>query len=122
MRLASSSAYYQRFMNQVVTDIFRVFSNLDDVIVMTPDLHEHKPILHVLMQRLRVLNSEKCALAVRSLMFLGHRVTGESVSSTETKVQFIHDIALPKTKRQLCRYLGMYHFYAKFVKYYCKCL
>ena len=49
--LASSSAYYQRLMNEVVADILHVFCYLDDIIVMTPDLHEHERILHVLMQR-----------------------------------------------------------------------
>ena len=75
---------------------------------MTPDLHELKRILLVLMQRLRkhglILNSEKCVLAVRSLMYIGHRVIGESVSSAEAKVQSIRNTASPKTNCKLCQY------------------
>jgi len=126
MGLASSSAYYQRLMNEVVADIPHVFCYLDDIIIMTPDLDEHERILRILMQRLRehglVLNREKCILAVRSLMFLGHRVTANGVSPAEAKVESIRNTELPRTKRQLRRYLGMYQFYAKFVKDYAKWL
>ena len=61
-------------------------------------------------------------MAVRSLMFLGHRVTGEGVSLAEAKIQSICNTALLKTKCQLRPYLRMYQFYAKFVKDLCKWL
>ena len=61
MGLASSSAYYHRLMNEVVTGLCNVFCYLDDIIVMTRDFEKHKRVLRTLLSRLRdhrlILNS-----------------------------------------------------------------
>ena len=53
MGLASSSAYYQRLINNVVTGLSNVFCYLDDIIVITRDFEEHKLVLRTLLSRLR---------------------------------------------------------------------
>ena len=120
MGLASSSAYYQHLMNEVVTELSNVFCYLDDTIVMTRDFEEHKRVLRTLLSRLRdhrlILNSHKCVIAVHSLLFLAYRVFSTGVAPSEAKVAAIQNVDLPRTKRQLRRYLGMYQFYSQFVK------
>ena len=107
-------------MNEVVTGMSNVFCYLDDIIVMTRDLKEHIRVLRTLLSRLRdhglILNSRKCVIAVHSLLFLGYRVSSTGVAPLEAKVAAIQNVDLPRTKRQLRRYLGMYQFYSQFVK------
>ena len=48
MGLASSSAYYRRLMNEVVTGLSNVFFYLDDIKLMTRDFEEHKRVMQTL--------------------------------------------------------------------------
>ena len=93
---------------------------LDDIIVMTRDIEEHKRVLRTLLNRLRdyglIFNSRKCVIDVHSLLFLGYRVASTGVAPSEAKVAAIQNVDLPRTKRQLRRYLESYHFYSQFVK------
>ena len=94
--LASSFAYYQRLINENVANILHVFCYLDNNIVMTQDF---KRILLTLMQRLRehglILNRDKCVLAERSLMFLGHCVTSDGAAPAEAQLRSIRRTELP---------------------------
>ena len=117
---ASSSSYYQRLINEVVTVLSNVFCYFDDIIVMTRDFKEHKPVLRTLLSRPRdhglILYSHKCVIAVYSLLFLGYHVSSTGVAPSEAKVAAIQNGDLHRTKRQLRRYLGMHQFYSQFVK------
>ena len=119
MGLASSSAYYQQLMNEMVSGLPRVFSYLDDLIVVGRTRDEHDRTLCALLRRLSehglVVNESKCVWAVQSLVFLGHRVSVDGVSPAEQKVATIRDFGKPTSKRGLRRYLGMYQFYSRFV-------
>ena len=120
MGLASSSAYYQRLMNEVATGLGNAFCYLDDIIVITRDFEEHKRVLRIFLNRLRdhglILNSHKCVIAAHSLLFPGYCVSSTGVAPSEAKVAAIQNVDLFRTKRQLRRYLGMYQFYSQFVK------
>ena len=119
MGLASSSCYYQRLMNEAVGNIPHVFCYLDDIIIMTKDLEEHRQTLRQVFARLKdhglVVKAPKCIVAVQSLSFLGYHVSSGGIAPLPTKVAAIRDFKLPRTKRQLKTYLGMYQFYARFV-------
>ena len=119
IRLATSAAYYQQLMNEVISGLSQAYSYLDDIIIMGRTKKEHDETLHHIMIRLRehglVINERKCAFAVNSISFLGHIVTAEGIAPAEAKVKSIRDFELPTSKRKLRRYLGMYQFYSKFV-------
>ena len=53
MGFASSSAYYQRLMNKVVTERCYVFCYLDNAIMTTRDFEEHERVLRILLSRLQ---------------------------------------------------------------------
>ena len=55
-------------------------------------------------------------------MFFGRCVISDGVAPAEEKVRSIQSTELPRTKRQLPHFLGMYRFYAKFKKDYAKWL
>ena len=60
--------------------------------------------------------------AVHSLSFLGYQVFPKGLAPLPSKVSAIKNYQLPRTKRQLKAYLGMYYFYVRFVKDYAELL
>ena len=120
MGLASSSCYYQRLMNEALSNIPQVFCYLDDIIIMSKSLKEHQQTLRQVFARLKdhglVVKASKCIVAVQSLTFLGYNVASDGFSPLPAKVEAIRAFQLPRTKKQLRTYLGMYQFYARFVR------
>ena len=106
-------------MNKVLSDLPRVFMYLDDIIIMSSSLEDHRRQLNLVFKRLEehglVVNAKKCVLAVNQLSFLGHIVASERVKPTTTNVQAIVDYKKPRTKKQLRRFLGMIQFYNRFI-------
>ena len=119
MGLASSSCYYQRLMNEAISNIPQVFCYLDDIIIMSKNLKEHRQTLRQVFARLRdhglVVKASKCVVAAQNLSFLGYHVSSAGIS-LPNKVAAIREFKLPHTKKQLRTYLGMYQFYAHFVR------
>ena len=119
MGLATSSGYFQKLMNEVLSGLPRVFVYLDDIIIMSPDLDDHRKLLSLVFERLKqhglVVNDAKCVFAVKELSFLGHLVSAEGVKPTTKNVKAITDYVRPRTKRQLRRFLGMIQFYCRFI-------
>ena len=126
MGLSSSSCYYQRLMNEVVSGIPQVYCYLDDLIIMSQSYEENVQLLRQVFSRLcehgLVVKESKCFFAVHSLSFLGYQVSSEGLAPLPSKVSAIKNYQLPRTKRQLKAYLGMYQFYARFVKGYAELL
>ena len=90
MDLTSNSAYYERLINEVVTELDNVFCYLDDIRVTTRHFEEHKRFLRTVLSRLRnhglILNSHKCGIALHSLLFLGYCVSSAGVAPSKAKV------------------------------------
>ena len=121
MGFATSLCYYQRLMNKVVAGLPNVFAYLEDIIVMSQTKEQHAQLLDKLFERLKVhglvVNETKCVFCVSSLIFLGHKVSEDGMAPSEEKVQTITEFQQPSTVKKLRRYLGMYQYYAKFVKH-----
>ena len=87
---------------------------------------DHERTLNQVFTRLRdhglVVNQDKCVFGVNSLSFLGFKVSEQGFSPLPAKVSAINDFPLPRTKRQLKSYLGMYQYYSKFIPNYAKFL
>ena len=120
MGLASSSTYFQLLMNEVLSGLPHVFCYLDDVIVMSKTHLEHRQTLKAVFSRLRehglVVNAKKCNLGVKELSFLGFHVSSEGLKPLQLKVETINNFVTPTTTKLLKSYLGMYQYYARFIK------
>ena len=51
--LAQASAYFQRLVNEVLSDLTFAFGYLDDILVFSPDMESHLEHLRLLFERLR---------------------------------------------------------------------
>ena len=87
MGLATSSGYFQKLMNEVFSGLPTVFVYLENIIIMSPDLNDHRKLLCLVFERLQqhglVINDAKCVFAAKQLSFLGHLVSAEGIKPTK---------------------------------------
>jgi hypothetical protein len=113
--LRNAGSTFQRLMDRVLNGLPFAFCYLDDIIAASPTRDLHVQHLRQLFQRLHqaglVANTAKCTLAVRSIDFLGHRVTAGGVQPLPDHVAAIEEFPPPTTVRQLQAFLGIVNFY-----------
>ena len=87
---------------------------IDDIIVFSKYYEDHKQHLQEVFDRLMSVNmklkSDKCNLAKDNLVYLGVTITSEGAKPNLKKV-VIQNFPVPKTVREVRRFLGMVQFY-----------
>jgi Reverse transcriptase (RNA-dependent DNA polymerase) len=82
--LRNAGMTFQRMMDQIFFYLPCVFIYLDDLLVASRSVEEHRRHLRQVLQLLQanglVINEEKCLFGQTSLEFLGHLVQGQTVS------------------------------------------
>lgn len=117
--LRNAAQTFQRFMHQVLYGLDFVFVYLDDILVASKDLEEHKQHLHTLFQRLEEfglkINTSKCIFGVSQLSFLGHDISLQGIKPSAERVRAILSFSQPSTVKQVQRFVGMVNFYRRFI-------
>lgn len=117
--LRNAAQTFQRFLDEVLLGLDFVYGYIDDVLVFSSSLEEHKCHLRQLFERLTqygiLLNTTKCTFAQPEVTFLGYRVSAEGTRPLESKVQAIQEYSFPKTVKELRRFLGMINYYRRFI-------
>ena len=76
--LKCAAQTFQRLMDSICADLDFIFIYLDDILVASKSLSEHKHHLRVLFKRLSdnglIINKEKCEFAQEKLKFLGYAI------------------------------------------------
>ncbi len=112
-------------------DIFRdligegkVTIYLDDILIFSKDLGEHRQIVKRVLQCLRenklFLKAEKCEFEVLETKYLGVIISKNSIRMDPVKIAGIAEWPTPTKKRELQSFLGFTNFYQKFIKNYSK--
>lgn len=122
--LTTAPATFQRLMNNMLEGI--LFNGavvyLDDILIYGKDKVEHDSRLKEVFKRIRDtgvrINSEKCKLYKKELLFLGHTVSESGVRTNSEKIRVIMEASRPKCAKQLRSFLGLTNYYRKFVKDY----
>jgi hypothetical protein len=117
--LSNASALFQEAMDQVFTDCPNTIPYVDDVIIFSGNMEEHKQHLSNVLQQCRAFNiklkASKCKFGRSSVTYLGHIVSTDGIRKDPTKVEAIVNYPQPKTPRSLRRFLGMFNYMRKFV-------
>ena len=96
------------------------FSYIDDILVFSRDLDEHKRHLHEIIYRLDVYgfapNMKKSTIAVSEIEMLGHKINKDGIFVLQDRVDALHKLLEPTTIRELRRALGLINFQRRFVK------
>ena len=89
---------------------------IDDVLITSNGtMEDHLAKLKQVLKRLEDIgftaNLNKCHLFQTSLDYLGYTITRKGIRAQPKKVQAIHNIQTPKTRKQLKRFIGMVNYY-----------
>ncbi|KAJ9517024.1 hypothetical protein QJQ45_002536 [Haematococcus lacustris] len=119
--LTNAPATFQRVMNEafaeVINDCALVY--LDDILVMSKDSEEHLVHLRRVFDLLRknkfYAKLSKCEFMQRTLKFLGHIISAQSISVDPCKVTAISEWPVPTSLKTLQSFLGAANYVREFV-------
>ena len=121
--LRSGVMSFQMLMSQVLKGLNWMFAlcYIDDILIFSSNFEEHLDHLRQVFQRIRDANLihklKKCNFAVDRVTYLGHIITKKWGHFNTEKVK-THPV--PKTHKQLKQFLGLAHYYKRFVKDFSK--
>ena len=117
---ASAPSLFQRTMDTLLAGIPGVCVFLDDVVVAGQTAESHGDALRQVLHRLREAglkaNREKCCFGLESVTYLGHKVSGKGVETTDDKVTAITSAPEPRDVVSLRSWLGIVNYYGKFLQ------
>lgn len=124
--LHSAPATFQRLLDQIIgADLDpHAFAYLDDLILVSDSFEEHLALLKLVFERLLNaglrINPEKCKFCRTELVYLGHVVNGEGISTDPEKVKAIQEFPRPHNLKSLRGFLGLASWYRRFVTDFAK--
>ncbi|XP_024654489.2 uncharacterized protein LOC106675134 [Maylandia zebra] len=122
--LTNAPAVFQNLVNDVLQDFLDrfVFVYLDDILIFSKDVVEHRAHVRAVLQRLLenklYVKAEKCVFHSPSVSFLGYVLAGGQVKTDPVKVTAVVQWPVPASRRHLQRFLGFANFYRRFVRNY----
>ena len=106
---------FLRLMSEVAQELTNIFTYLNDVTVFSSFTDDYKMYLSALFQCLAKyglkVNKEKYRIEIEELDFLRHHITKKGFQSVRDQLEAIHMYPLPKTVKELRRFLGLHNYY-----------
>src|SRR6201995_4756021 len=121
--LTNSPATFQTMMNEIFEDLISegvVAVYIDDILIYTQDLEQHRKITHRVLEHLRehklYLKAEKCEFCRTKIEYLGMIISENTVEMDPTKVSGVRDWPIPTNVTEVQSFLGFANFYCRFIK------
>jgi len=125
--LTNSPATFQVMMNDLLRDLVveeKVAVFIDDVMVATETEEGHDEIVEEVLRRLEendlFVKLEKCMWKVREVGFLGVIIEKDGIRMEKEKVQGVIEWPVPKSMKDVQKFLGLANYYRRFVKDFAK--
>jgi hypothetical protein len=122
--LTNALATFQALMNDVLRPFLRRFVLVffDDILIYNSSWSEHLRHVRLLFEQLQAhklyLKKSKCFFGARSVAYLGHVISADSVAMDGEKVQAVLSWPPPTTVRSVHAFLGLAGYYRCFIKDY----
>ena len=117
--LAQAPAYFQRLINEVLTDCNFAMGYLDDMIIFSKTEEEHLQHLEEIFEQLRKaglkLKLQKCRFFKKHIQYLGHLISDKGIQPLPEKLESIAKMPVPQNAKQVKQFLGLVGYYRKFV-------
>ena len=114
-------------MNDLLRDLIveeKVAVFIDDVMIVIEIEKEHDEIVEEVLRRLEendlFVKPEKCVWKVREVGFLGVIIGEDRVRMEKEKVQGVIKWPVPRSMKDVQKFLGLASYYRQFVKYFTK--
>ena len=120
--LCNAPATFQRLMDVAMSglnlEICLVY--LDDIILFSDTVEQHMERLEQLFQHLDQTNLKlkpsKCKLFQTEVLFLGHRLSADGLTTDPEKTRTIQEWPTPKNLKEVRSFLGLCSYYRRFVQ------
>jgi hypothetical protein len=121
--LTNSPATFQTMMNEIFQDLIMegvVCVYIDDILIYTRTLEEHRHISQLVMERLRkhklYLRLDKCEFEQTRIEYLSLIISEGQVEMDPVKVAGVVDWPKPQNKKEVQSFLGFTNFYRQFIQ------
>jgi hypothetical protein len=121
--LTNSPATFQTMMDDIFDDLITegvVVVYLDDILIFTKTLEEHREVTRKVLDLLRLhnlfLKPEKCEFERTTIEYLGVVISQDSVMMDPAKVAGVSEWPTPTTKKEVQSFLGFVNFYRRFIE------
>ncbi|XP_063785579.1 uncharacterized protein LOC134933980 [Pseudophryne corroboree] len=124
--LCNAPATFQRVMEHCLghRNFEIVLLYLDDIIIFSRTYPEHLQHLREVFQQLAKyglkLKPSKCHLLKPEVQYLGHIVNAEGVSPDPDKIKAVLEWPVPRTVKDVRRFLGFVGYYRRFIQDFAK--
>jgi len=116
-------ATFQGMMNEIMRDLInkgKVAVFVDDVLIGTDDKKGHDEIVAEVLKRLKendlYVKPEKCSWKTSKVNFVGVVMGQGKIKMEEKKVEGVLNWPVPKTVRDVRKFLGLANYYRQFIK------
>lgn len=124
--LTNGPASFQHYINDALREYLDIFCTayLDDILIYSNSLKEHKHHVRQVLQRLREFGLQadisKCEFHVQEVKYLGLIVSTEGIKMDPGKVAAVADWPQPRNVKDVQSFLGFANFYRRFIKDFAK--
>jgi hypothetical protein len=116
--LTNSPATFQTMMNEIFQDLITagvVSVYLDNILIFTNSLEEHRWITRLVLDRMRehklYLRPEKCEFEKTRIEYLGVIISYNKVEMDPVKIARVADWPMPSNKKEVQSFIGFVNFY-----------
>nr|CAD2196849.1 unnamed protein product [Meloidogyne enterolobii] len=106
-------------MDKLISGIPGVFAYLDDLIIVSKNIEDHKMQLFEIFDRIEKwglkIQLEKCNFFKEKLKFLGHIVSKSGIEPDPEKKKKISELTRPRDVKELKSFMGTINYYGRFV-------
>jgi hypothetical protein len=116
MGLVIAPDVFQARIHDIFHDLEKVFSYIDDLALIDGgSFDDHYKLVDEVLTRLGKAGLKckmsKCKFFAKEFDYLGHVITQEGITPCQKKIEAILKIEVPRTVKQLCRFIGMVNYY-----------
>ena len=118
--LTGAPSTFQRMMNKILRGLPFVTVYIDDVLVHSASIEEHRQHLKVVFQHLResglTMKGSKCSIAVPEVHYLGHVFSADGMKPDPRKTEAISEWPIPTSVKEVRQFVGLASYYRRYIQ------